>query len=255
MTTETTRSIIQARNLVRVYRMGSTEVRALRGVDLTVDAGEMIAIMGASGSGKSTLMNILGCLDRPSGGTYTLDGARVDALSKNELADVRNQKLGFVFQGFNLLPRTSALENVELPLLYDRTGRDLDTRALAARALERVGLGDRMDHEPSEMSGGQQQRVAIARALVTEPTVVLADEPTGNLDSLTSLEIMSLFQRLNQEGTTILLVTHEPDIAGYARRIVELRDGVVIRDEPVLLPRSAAEDVAAQHEPEMAGVA
>jgi len=255
MTTQSKQPIMQARNLTRVYRMGSTEVRALRGVDLTVEPGEMIAIMGASGSGKSTLMNILGCLDRPTGGTYTLGGARVDSLSKNELADVRNQKLGFVFQGFNLLPRTSALENVELPLLYDRTGRKLDTRALAARALERVGLGNRMDHEPSEMSGGQQQRVAIARALVTEPAVILADEPTGNLDSLTSLEIMSLFQRLNQEGTTILLVTHEPDIAGYARRIVELRDGVVIRDEPVLFPRSAAEDAAAQYEPEMAGVA
>jgi putative ABC transport system ATP-binding protein len=247
--------IIQARNLTRIYRMGSTEVRALRGVDLTVESGEMIAIMGASGSGKSTLMNILGCLDRPTGGTYTLSGARVDALGKNELADVRNQKLGFVFQGFNLLPRTTALENVELPLLYDRTGRKLDTRALAARALERVGLGNRMDHEPSEMSGGQQQRVAIARALVTEPSVILADEPTGNLDSRTSLEIMSLFQELNQEGTTILLVTHEPDIASYAQRIVELRDGIVIRDEPVLLTRWAAEDAAIHHEPGMAGVA
>ena len=255
MMTQNTPLIIQARNLVRVYRMGSAEVPALRGVDLTVEPGEMIAIMGASGSGKSTLMNILGCLDRPTGGTYTLDEARVDALSKNELADVRNQKLGFVFQGFNLLPRTTALENVELPLLYDRTGRKLDTRAMAARALERVGLGNRMDHEPSEMSGGQQQRVAIARALVTEPSVILADEPTGNLDSRTSLEIMSLFQQLNQEGTTILLVTHEPDIAGYAQRTVELRDGVVIRDEPVLFPRWAADDASAYHEPEMAGVA
>jgi len=255
MTTQTTPFIIQARNLVRVYRMGSTEVRALRGIDLTVEPGEMIAVMGASGSGKSTLMNILGCLDRPTSGTYTLDGARVDSLSKNELADVRNQKLGFVFQGFNLLPRTTALENVELPLLYDRTGRKLDTRSMAVGALERVGLGDRMEHEPSEMSGGQQQRVAIARALVTEPSVVLADEPTGNLDSRTSLEIMSLFQQLNQEGTTVLLVTHEPDIASYARRVVELRDGVVIRDEPVPVPRWAAEDAALYHEPEMAGVA
>jgi len=254
MSTQARSFIIQARNLVRVYRMGSTEVRALRGVDLTVEPGEMIAIMGASGSGKSTLMNILGCLDRPTSGTYLLDGARVDSLSKNELADVRNQKLGFVFQGFNLLPRTTALENVELPLLYDRTARKLDTRAMAARALERVGLGNRMDHEPSEMSGGQQQRVAIARALVTEPSVILADEPTGNLDSRTSLEIMSLFQQLNQDGTTILLVTHEPDIAGYAQRIVELRDGVVIRDEPVLFPRWAAEDAAAHHEPDLAGV-
>jgi putative ABC transport system ATP-binding protein len=254
MNTQKNPLIIQARNLTRVYRMGSTEVRALRGIDLTVEPGEMIAIMGASGSGKSTLMNILGCLDRPTGGTYTLDGARVDSLSKNELADVRNQKLGFVFQGFNLLPRTTALENVELPLLYDRTGRRMNTREMAARALERVGLGNRMDHEPSEMSGGQQQRVAIARALVTEPAVILADEPTGNLDSRTSLEIMSLFQQLNQEGTTILLVTHEADIAGYAQRTVELRDGVVIRDEPVLVPRWAAEDRVVYHEPEMAGV-
>ncbi len=254
MNTQNTPLIIQARNLTRVYRMGSTEVRALRGVDLTVDPGEMIAIMGASGSGKSTLMNILGCLDRPTSGTYTLDGARVDTLSKNDLADVRNQKLGFVFQGFNLLPRTTALENVELPLLYDRTGRKMDTRGMAARALERVGLGNRMEHEPSEMSGGQQQRVAIARALVTEPAVILADEPTGNLDSQTSLEIMSLFQKLNREGTTVLLVTHEPDIAAYAQRIVELRDGVVIRDEPVMAPRWAEADAAEYHEPEMAGV-
>jgi putative ABC transport system ATP-binding protein len=254
MNSQNTPLIIQARNLTRVYRMGSTEVRALRGVDLTVEPGEMIAIMGASGSGKSTLMNILGCLDRPTSGTYTLDGARVDTLSKNELADVRNQKLGFVFQGFNLLPRTTALENVELPLLYDRTGRKMDTCGMAAGALERVGLGNRMDHEPSEMSGGQQQRVAIARALVTEPAVILADEPTGNLDSQTSLEIMSLFQKLNREGTTVLLVTHEPDIAGYAQRIVELRDGVVIRDEPVLAPQWAEEDAAVTHEPEMAGV-
>ena len=175
---ETSR-IIKVRNLTRVYQMGSTEVRALRGIDLTVEAGEMMAIMGTSGSGKSTLMNILGCLDRPTSGSYALEGIRVDSLSKNELADVRNQKLGFVFQGFNLLPRTTALENVELPLLYDRTGREMNTREMAAAALERVGLGDRMDHEPSEMSGGQQQRVAIARALVTNPAVILADEPTG----------------------------------------------------------------------------
>ncbi len=254
MSTQSTPLIIQARNLRKIYRMGSAEVQALRGVDLTVEAGEMMAIMGASGSGKSTLMNILGCLDRPTGGTYTLEGIRVDSLGKNELATIRNQKLGFVFQGFNLLPRTSALENVELPLLYDRTGRKLDTRGRAMAALEKVGLADRMDHEPSEMSGGQQQRVAIARALVTEPAVILADEPTGNLDTRTSLEIMSLFQELNEEGTTILLVTHEPDMAGYAQRIVELRDGTVIRDEPVLFPRKAAEDAMLYHEPEGAGV-
>jgi putative ABC transport system ATP-binding protein len=245
MTTQSSPWIIQARNLVKIYHMGSTEVHALQGVDLTVEPGEMMAIMGASGSGKSTLMNILGCLDRPTSGTYTLEGVRVDSLSRNELADVRNRKLGFVFQGFNLLPRTTALENVELPLLYDRGQRKLDTRKLAEAALERVGLGDRMDHEPSEMSGGQQQRVAIARALVTEPAVILADEPTGNLDTRTSLEIMSLFQGLNDDGATILLVTHEPDVAAYARRTVVLRDGRVVRDEPALAPRRAAEEMMA----------
>ena len=220
-----------------------------------MDGGEMLAIMGASGSGKSTLMNILGCLDRPTGGTYSLGGVRVDSLSRNELADVRNQRLGFVFQGFNLLPRTTALENVELPLLYDRTGRKLDTRDMAAAALERVGLAERMGHEPSEMSGGQQQRVAIARALVTEPSVILADEPTGNLDTETSLEIMDLFQRLNREGTTILLVTHEHDIAGFAQRIVELRDGLVIRDEVLSGVREALERAVRYPEMETAGAA
>jgi putative ABC transport system ATP-binding protein len=253
MTTQSSPWIIQARNLVKVYHMGNTEVRALRGVDLTVEPGEMMAIMGASGSGKSTLMNILGCLDRPSSGSYALEGIRVDSLGKNELADVRNRKLGFVFQGFNLLPRTTALENVELPLLYDRSHRKLDTRKMAEVALERVGLGDRMDHEPSEMSGGQQQRVAIARALVTEPSVILADEPTGNLDTRTSLEIMSLFQALNDDGATILLVTHEPDIAAFARRTVVLRDGMVIRDEPVLASRRAAEEAARWKDPDAAG--
>jgi putative ABC transport system ATP-binding protein len=223
--------------------MGRNEVRALRGVDLTVATGEMIAIIGASGSGKSTLMNILGCLDRPTDGTYSLDGVRVDSLTKNELATIRNQKLGFVFQGFNLLPRTTALENVELPLLYDRTDRKLPTKEMAAQALERVGLGDRMDHESSEMSGGQQQRVAIARALVASPAVILADEPTGNLDSRTSREIMDLFQELNDEGSTILLVTHERDIAAFTKRTIELRDGLVIRDEPTPSP-SGNEDHA-----------
>lgn len=238
-----TTSVIRAEGLTRVYRMGSNEVYALRGVNLTVEPGEMIAIMGASGSGKSTLMNILGCLDVPTSGDYFLDGVHVNKLNKNQLADLRNQKLGFVFQGFNLLSRTSAVENVELPLLYDRTGRKLDTRKMAIEALERVGLGKRLDHHPSELSGGQQQRVAIARALVSQPKLLLADEPTGNLDSRTSIEIMALFQELNDQGITILLVTHEPDIASYAKRIVEVRDGRIIRDEPVKNRRNAAADL------------
>ena len=231
---ETTSSpIIHVEGLSRIYTMGANTVHALRDVDLSVERGEMVAIMGSSGSGKSTLMNILGCLDVPTEGNYLLDGTRVNGLSKNDLADLRNRKLGFVFQGFNLLARTSALENVELPLLYDRSGRKLDTKALAAEALERVGLGDRLEHQPSELSGGQQQRVAIARALVTQPTLLLADEPTGNLDTQTTVEIMALFRELNEQGITIVLVTHEPEVAQYARRIVELRDGRVVRDHPV----------------------
>ncbi|HVY79459.1 MAG TPA: ABC transporter ATP-binding protein [Steroidobacteraceae bacterium] len=237
--------VIRVEGVTKVYQMGRNEVHALRGITLSVRRGEMLAIMGHSGSGKSTLMNVLGCLDTPTAGTYDLDGVRVNGLSKNELADLRNQKLGFVFQGFNLLARTSALENVELPMLYDRSGRRRDTRALARKSLERVGLGERLDHHPSELSGGQQQRVAIARALVTEPTVLLADEPTGNLDSRTSIEIMALFQELNEQGITILVVTHEPDIACYARRIVEVRDGRILRDEPLTNRRSAADDLRA----------
>ncbi len=235
--------VIRLEGVTKVYRMGKTQVRALRGVDLEVEPGEMIAVMGASGSGKSTLMNILGCLDTPTSGSYSLDGTRVDGLSKNQLADLRNQKLGFVFQGFNLLARTSAVENVELPLLYDRAGRWRNTRAMAAEALARVGLGERLDHQPSELSGGQQQRVAIARALVTQPTLLLADEPTGNLDSRTSIEVMALFQALNDQGITVLLVTHEPDVAQYAKRVVEVRDGRIIRDHPVEGRRRAAEDL------------
>ncbi|MQA91636.1 MAG: ATP-binding cassette domain-containing protein [Gemmatimonas sp.] len=226
-------TVIQTEGLRKVYHMGQTEVHALRGVDITVTRGEMIAVMGASGSGKSTLMNILGCLDTPTSGTYHLDGVRVDGLSRDQLADVRNQKIGFVFQGFNLLARTSALENVELPLLYDRQRRFKNTKEQAAWALEQVGLGDRTDHHPSELSGGQQQRVAIARALVTQPSLLLADEPTGNLDHRTSIEVMALFQELNDQGITILLVTHEHDIAGYHRRIIEVRDGHILRDHPV----------------------
>ncbi len=234
---------IRLEGVAKIYQTGRTRVRALRGVTLTVAPGELVAIMGASGSGKSTLLNVIGCLDTPTSGSYFLDGRRVDRLDRNELADLRNQKLGFVFQGFNLLARTTALENVELPLLYDRSGRRRDTRALAAHALERVGLGDRLDHEPSELSGGEQQRVAIARALVTEPTLLLADEPTGNLDSRTSVEIMALFQALNDQGITLVVVTHEPDIARFTQRLVELQDGRILRDRPVRDRRRAADDL------------
>ncbi len=236
-------SVIQTEKLVKTYVTGTNEVHALRGIDLEVEKGDFLAIMGTSGSGKSTLMNLLGCLDTPTSGSYLLDGVRAEGQDKNTLAAIRNQKIGFVFQGFNLLPRTSAVENVELPMLYDRSGRKRDTHALAVAALERVGLGDRLEHQPSELSGGQQQRVAIARALVTEPAIILADEPTGNLDTRTSTEVMALFQALNEQGITIILVTHEPDIAVYAKRIVEMRDGRIRRDEPVKNRRSAANDL------------
>ncbi|HUQ81656.1 MAG TPA: ABC transporter ATP-binding protein [Gemmatimonadaceae bacterium] len=235
--------VIRIEGVRKTYKMGDNEVHALRGVDLYAERGEMIAIMGASGSGKSTLMNMLGCLDTPTAGSYWLDGTRVDGLSRNQLADLRNQKLGFVFQGFNLLARTSALDNVELPLLYDRTARWKNTKALAADALGRVGLGDRMDHQPSELSGGQQQRVAIARALVTNPTLLLADEPTGNLDSHMTVEIMALFQELNEQGITIVMVTHEPDVAQYCKRIIDVRDGRIKLDHAVEDRHEAAADL------------
>ena len=224
---------IELRSIEKTYIMGDVKVPALRGVDLEIRKGEFVAIMGASGSGKSTLMNILGCLDYPTGGSYTLDGTRVDQMGPRDLADIRNRKIGFVFQGFNLLARTTALENVELPLLYFRGEKKINARKMASESLEHVGLGDRMDHEPTQLSGGQQQRVAIARALVNRPAIVLADEPTGNLDTVTSNDVMGLFQELNAEGVTIVLVTHEPDIARFAQRIVELRDGLKIRDVPV----------------------
>jgi putative ABC transport system ATP-binding protein len=235
--------VIQTDKITKTYVSGTNEVHALSNVDLTITRGEFVAIMGTSGSGKSTLMNLLGCLDTPTSGSYTLDGVRVDGLGNNELAAIRNQKLGFVFQGFNLLARTSAVENVELPMLYDRSGRKRDTRALAIAALEHVGLGSRLDHQPSELSGGQQQRVAIARALVTEPALVLADEPTGNLDTHTTIEAMALFQQLNEQGITIVVVTHEPDVAVYATRIVQLRDGQICRDAPVTNRQSAARNL------------
>lgn len=218
---------IYVNDIRKTYKMGDVEVHALRGISLSVQQGEFVAIMGSSGSGKSTLMNILGCLDYSSEGDYYLEGVHVNKLSKRRLADIRNQKIGFVFQVFNLLPRTSALENVELPLLYDRRHRIKHPRQKAIEALERVALGDRIDHQPSQLSGGQQQRVAIARALVTDPTIILADEPTGNLDSTTSAEVMSVFQELNDQGITIILVTHEHDIAEYAKRVVELQDGKI----------------------------
>ena len=237
--------VIRIQNLVKTYLMGDIEVHALKGVNLTVEKGEYLAVMGASGSGKSTLMNLIGCLDHPTSGEYYLDGINVNELSRNRYADIRNQKIGFVFQGFNLLARTSALENVELPIFYDRVHNIKDPRAKALAALEKVGLADRMHHEPNQLSGGQQQRVAIARALVNNPSIVLADEPTGNLDSNTSIEVMAIFQKLNEQGITILTVTHENDISRYARRIVEMRDGLVIRDHPVNARRSAEEDLQA----------
>jgi putative ABC transport system ATP-binding protein len=242
---DASRPVIEVEGVTKIYQMGQNKVFALRGVDLKVFPGELVAVMGSSGSGKSTLMNILGCLDAPTAGRYTLDGVRVDGLNRNALADLRNQKLGFVFQGFNLLPRTSAVENVELPLLYDRAGRWTDTKKLAAEALARVGLGERLDHQPSELSGGQQQRVAIARALVTQPTLLLADEPTGNLDSRMTVEVMVLLQELNDQGITIVIVTHEPDVSRYAKRIVEVRDGRILRDHAIDARRSAAADLKA----------
>jgi putative ABC transport system ATP-binding protein len=221
--------LIALRGVSKIYRTGDVEVAALRGVDFSVESGEFVAIMGSSGSGKSTLMNLLGCLDRPTAGQYFLDGQDVSSLDRNGLAIVRNRTLGFVFQSFNLLARTSALENVELPLLY--AGMPARERRRRAReALERVGLGARLDHHPRQLSGGQQQRVAIARALVGQPRVILADEPTGNLDSRTSVEVMALFQELRHEGITLVLVTHEPDIANHAGRVVVVKDGRIISD-------------------------
>jgi len=226
--------VIELRNIERTYSSGEVEVKAVRGVSLKIEAGEFVAIMGASGSGKSTMMNTLGCLDRPTGGVYLLDGIDVSKLNRDELAAIRNSKIGFIFQGFNLLSRTSAIENVELPMLYSRkrfSARQLREKALAALAT--VGLGGRGGHYPNQLSGGQQQRVAIARALCNEPSLLLADEPTGNLDTRTSMEIMGVFQKLNDQGITIVMVTHELDIARYTRRNVVMRDGEVVSDTKV----------------------
>ena len=224
-------NVIELQNLVKTYQIGETEVRALRGVSYAIANGDFLAIMGPSGSGKSTLMNILGCLDRPTSGEYILDGEEVSTFDKNKLARVRNRKIGFVFQSFNLLSRTTALENTELPLLYSTTnGKDMTARALASLAA--VGLKDRAHHKTNQLSGGEQQRVAIARALLNNPTLILADEPTGNLDSTTSSEVMNIFKSLNEEkGMTIIMVTHEPDIAAWAGKRIYLKDGLIVREE------------------------
>ncbi|MFZ2491199.1 MAG: ABC transporter ATP-binding protein [Thermoanaerobaculia bacterium] len=241
-----TQPVIEIRELVKVYHLGEVEVRALDGVDLTVETGEFVAIMGPSGSGKSTLMNIIGCLDRPTSGSYVLDGADVSQLSRDQRALIRNAKIGFVFQSFNLLARTSAIENVELPLLYgDLAASRKQRHRIAQEAIDLVGLTGRERNHPSQLSGGQQQRVAIGRALVTNPAIILADEPTGNLDSRTSLEIMGIFQDLNDAGRTVVLITHEPDIAQHAKRIVHVRDGRISQDERIEQHRIEFRGIAA----------
>ena len=240
-------TVISIRNLVKTYVVGEVEVRALRGVSLDITPGEFVSVTGPSGSGKSTLMHILGCLDRPTSGQYFLDGQDVSQMSRDELADVRNSKIGFVFQGFNLLSRTSAIDNVELPLLYGSGSlKSAERRARAMESLEAVGLGQRFDHHPNQLSGGQQQRVAIARALITRPSILLADEPTGNLDTRTSIEVMGIFQRLNKErGITVLVITHEHDIAEYGTRVIACRDGQIVTDTPVQHRRAAEVELAA----------
>ena len=245
--------VISIRDLVKTYHVGEVTVRALRGASIDVDPGEFVAVTGPSGSGKSTLMHILGCLDRPTSGSYVLDGKDVSRMSKDELAIIRNRKIGFVFQGFNLLSRTTALDNVELPLLYNGASkmRTSERHKRAMDALKAVGLGERFHHFPNQLSGGQQQRVAIARALVTDPTILLADEPTGNLDTRTSIEVMGIFQKLNVErGITVLLITHEMDIAEYGTRLVRFRDGRIQIDQKITNRRDAAKELAALPPPE-----
>jgi putative ABC transport system ATP-binding protein len=240
-------TVISVKNLVKTYVVGEVEVRALRGVNLEVQRGEFLAVTGPSGSGKSTFMHIIGCLDRPTSGQYFLDGQDVSRMSKDALAAVRNKKIGFVFQGFNLLSRTSALDNVELPLLYGANGmKTAERHQKAIEMLKLVGLGERTDHHPNQLSGGQQQRVAIARALINNPSILLADEPTGNLDTKTSIEVMGIFQRLNVErGITVILITHEQDIAEYGTRTVTFRDGLVVKDKPVSERRLAEDELIA----------
>jgi len=245
--------IIKLEDIHKTYQTGEVEVKDVRGVSLEIHLGEFVALMGASGSGKSTMMNIIGCLDRPTGGHYWLDGIDVSTLDRDELADIRNQKIGFVFQGFNLLSRTSALENVELPMLCTRqrlNGESLRDRAI--QALETVGLGDRADHSPNQLSGGQQQRVAIARALANHPALLLADEPTGNLDTRTSAEIMGVFQKLNEQGITIVMVTHELDVAQYTKRMIVMRDGRVVGDTPVTKRLNAEDELRKVHQEQQA---
>lgn len=230
----TPKKVIETKKISRIFKTGKIEVRALTDIDLVIEEGEFVSIMGSSGSGKSTLLHIIGCLDRPTSGDYELDGVLVNALNKDQLADIRNQKIGFIFQSYNLLSRTSALENVELPLVYDRTGQFSNSKELAKKALEQVGLADRIYHKTNELSGGQQQRVAIARALVNNPALILADEPTGNLDTKNSIDIADLFVQLNNEGKTIVMITHEEDIAQFAKRMIYLRDGRILTDEIII---------------------
>jgi putative ABC transport system ATP-binding protein len=232
--------LVDMQKIVKIYASGDVEVRALDAIDLTVHAGEFVAVIGPSGSGKSTLMNILGCLDRPTSGTYRLDGVDVSEMSANQRAEIRNSRLGFVYQNFNLLSRTTALENVELPLIYGQAPlSSRQRRELAREIIHRVGLDGREKHTPAQLSGGQQQRVAIARALITDPPVILADEPTGNLDTRTSQEVMEIFERLNDEGKTVIIITHEHDIAAYAKRVVAFRDGKIVQDAPIAERRRA----------------
>jgi putative ABC transport system ATP-binding protein len=250
-------TVIELQNLTKTYSMGDVEVNALKGINISIKKGEFVAIMGASGSGKSTLMNILGCLDHATSGEYKFDNVNINSLTKNEYAEIRNSKIGFVFQGFNLLSRTTALENVELPLLYNTKEHERNPKEKAIDALIRVGLGERIYHEPNKLSGGQQQRVAIARALINDPSIILADEPTGNLDSTTSIDIMSIFQELNDNGITIILVTHEPDIAAYAKRVITMRDGLVKEDKIVVDRRIAKldkEEILKKHDENLANV-
>ncbi len=238
------KEIIKIENLKREFKMGTEIVHALKGISYTIKEGEFVTIMGSSGSGKSTMLNILGCLDQPSSGIYEIDGINIQELNKNQLATIRNEKIGFIFQSYNLLARTSAIENVELPLLYNSKVSTVERRERAVKALELVGLGERLHHTPSQLSGGQQQRVAIARSLVNDPVMILADEATGNLDTRTSYEIMSLFQELNEKGITITFVTHEPDIATFSKRTIVLKDGILVKDTLNEKIASAAKELA-----------